>query len=129
VTYEGGAVLAHETADGKNLLYTQSGALRRIPVAGGASREILPCVAAWAVSNTPPGIYYAECSAAGWCVSSNPALHRVDPLTGRDQVLGTLDKFLARGLSDLAVSSDGKLVAYNPMLREGHDLVLIENFK
>ncbi len=47
----------------------------------------------------------------------------------RSALLGTLDKFLARGLSDLAVSSDGKLVAYNHMLREGHDLMMIENFK
>ena len=129
MTYESGAMLAHETADGKNLLYAQNGALRSVPVGGGASREILPCAAAWALSSNPPAIYYAECSQVGWCVSSNPPLHRVDPSTGRDQVLGTLEKFIGRGLSALAVSADGKLIAYDRMLREGHDLVLIENFK
>ena len=40
MTYESGAMLAHETADGKNLLYTQGGALRSVPVAGGASARI-----------------------------------------------------------------------------------------
>jgi hypothetical protein len=32
-------------------------------------------------------------------------------------------------LFGLAVSSDGKVIVYNRLLREGHDLMLIENFK
>jgi hypothetical protein len=60
--------------------------------------------------------------------SSDPALHVLDPTTGDDRVLA-LERYSAISFSGLAVSPDGKVIAYDRMLREGHDLMLIENFQ
>lgn len=49
--------------------------------------------------------------------------------SGQDRVLGTLDRFWAPGASPLALSRDGKVIVYNRLLREGTDLMLIENFR
>jgi hypothetical protein len=43
-------------------------------------------------------------------------------------VLGTLERYWS-GVWGLAVSPDGKVVVYDRLQREGHDLMLIENFR
>ena len=64
---------------------------------------------------------------SGWG-GFNSALHLVGA-SGKDRVLGTLERFWNPSPFGLAVSPDGKVIVYNHLLREGHDLVMIENFK
>jgi len=130
LTSEGGVFVALESADGRNLLYNHDRGLLSVPLTGGSSRQIAPCVVGWAVASTSRGIYYAACSGeeSGWG-GSNPALHLVNAATGEDRVLGTLEKFSSFGLFGMAVSPDGRDIVYDRLLREGHDLMLIENFR
>ena len=86
-------------------------------------------MAGWAASTAPPAIYYVACSSRSGWGSSDPALHVLNPSTGDDRVLGTLERYASGGFSGLAVSPDGKVIIYNRFLREGHDLMLIENFR
>lgn len=131
LTSEGGVLLGLESGDGKNLLYQRDrdGALLMVPLAGGGARQIAPCVSGWAVAATSAGIYYASCSANSYWGGTNPLLHLVNPATDQDRVLGTLEKFSLADTFGLAVSADGKVIVYNRVLREGHDLMLIENFR
>jgi hypothetical protein len=67
------------------------------------------------------GIYYVPCEPF-----QNPPLHRLDPVTGMDKVLGTLEPnaFL------LAVSPDESVILYATLaFQGGADLMLIENFR
>ena len=112
LTHEGPAVLASESADGKTFVYQGRSALLAMPLAGGPSRQIVPCIAGWSVSRTPPAIYYVTCSTQSAWSSSDPALHVLDPTTGDDRVLGTLERYSAISFSGLAVSPDGKVIAY-----------------
>jgi Tol biopolymer transport system component len=129
LTQDGSAFFAHESEDGKTLLYNRRGALVTMPLDGGSPRQIVPCVSGWAVSTTPPGIYYAPCATrSGWGTSNLP-LHLLNPSSGEDRILGTLERFSSISPSGLAVSPDGKLIVYDRMVREGHDLMLIENFR
>jgi serine/threonine protein kinase len=73
------------------------------------------------------GIYYVACTRVG--VGSNADLHLINAATGQDRVLGTLEKFGTTGTFGLAVSPDGNVIVYERVLREGHDLMLIENFR
>jgi hypothetical protein len=75
------------------------------------------------------GIYYTACSAQSGWGGTNPALHVVNTATGEDRVLGTLEKFSITTVFGLAVSPDGRVIVYDRLLREGHDLMLIENFR
>jgi len=129
LTHEGDAALARESADGKTFVYQGGGGLRTMPMAGGPSRQIVPCIAGWAISTTPPAIYYVTCSTQSPWGSSNPALHLLNLSTGDDRVLGTLDRYSSISVSALAVSPDGKVIVYDRFAREGHDLMLIENFR
>jgi hypothetical protein len=85
----------------------------------------VPCARGWpAVFDVvASGVYYPDCSAG------DPVLHRLDPTSGRDHILGTLEK--AEGPSDttIAVSPDGRTILYPKVVREGSDLRLIENFR
>jgi Tol biopolymer transport system component/DNA-binding winged helix-turn-helix (wHTH) protein len=129
LTHDGAAFLAHESEDGKTLLYNGHGALLTMPVDGGPSRPIVPCVSGWAVSTAPRRIYYTPCPLRSDWGSSNLPLHLLNPSNGDDRILGTLERFSSISLSGLAVSPDGKFIVYDRMVREGHDLMLIENFR
>jgi hypothetical protein len=65
---------------------------------------------------------------ANWGTSNLP-LHLLNPSSGEDRILGTLEGFSSISLSGLAVSPDWKLILYDRMVKEGHDLMLIENFR
>jgi Tol biopolymer transport system component len=128
LTHESVSLGARESADGKSVIYRAAdGGLRAVALAGGVSRQILPCVAGWATSSS--GLYYAACAAGNQQGGSNPALHVVDQATGNDRVMGVLEKYESGWVFGLAVSPDGKVIVYDRALREGHDLMLIENFK
>jgi len=118
----GGGSLAYESADGKTLFYTRRGSnapLLALPLGGGSERKLLECVANFTVG--PGGVYHFACEAG---LSGRP-LYLLDPATGRDRLLGNLE----RGSPGLTVSPDGKTILYNRQTGHGADLMLIENFR
>jgi len=128
VTRDGAGRGAIETADGQTLFFRRSDGnspLVALPLAGGAERTVAPCVRAWpAVFDVvASGVYYPDCQAR------DPALHQLDPASGRDEVLGTLEKAELPADTTIAVSPDGRTILYPKVVREGSDLRLIENFR
>ena len=70
-------------------------------------------------------IVYVACESG-----SNPALHAIDTTSGRDLLLGRLEKFQPDTPHvNLAVSPDGKTILFRGMMRKGGDLMMIENFR
>ena len=117
---------ACESADGKNLLYQTKDAdapLMMMPLTGGQSRQLVACVKSSAFGAGPRGVYYVSCDP-----SPDPPLHVLDPKTGRDERLGTLDGMRDRPLG-LSVSADGRTIVYARAVLSRADLMLIENFR
>ena len=54
-------------------------------------------------------------------------LYLLDPVTGRDRLLGKLDQ--ASSENGLTVSPDGKTILYVKVENQGSDLMMIENFR
>lgn len=122
----GGAWVGRESSDGRSLLYQQSviddGPLLTVSLSGGTPRQLIACVSAWAFDVAATGIYYVPCIGHG----SDPQLHLLDPDSGADRVLGTMEQ-LPHNLP-VTVSRDGQVVLYN-RATEASDLMLIENFR
>jgi Tol biopolymer transport system component len=124
VTHTGGG-RCEEAADGRTLFF-QRASLGRSPLlavslAGGQERTVIDCVPRFGYALGQAGIYHVGCGADPRAV---PLLLR-DTVTGRDRLLGTLD----RPGPGLTVSADGKTILYSKMIGEGSDLILIENFR
>jgi eukaryotic-like serine/threonine-protein kinase len=116
---------SQEAADGKTL-YVQRAALAAspllaVPLAGGPERTVIDCVPRYSSAVGAAGVYHVGC---GGDPSAVP-LFLWDPATGRDRLLGTLE----RPGTGLTVSTDGETVLYTRSLGEGTDLMLIENFR
>jgi hypothetical protein len=57
-------------------------------------------------------------------------VHLRNRVTGKDEVLGTLEQLeLGWPVMGLGVSPDGTSILYAKRVRDGGDLMLIENFK
>jgi eukaryotic-like serine/threonine-protein kinase len=129
VTQNGSGMLACELADGTGLVYQakpSASALLVKPSSGGTPRPLVDCAQSAAFDVTQAGVFYVACDRG----AAGPTLHVTDPVTGHDQPLGTLDKFLSDfGPITLAVSPDGKTVLYMGVDVYGQDLMLIENFR
>jgi hypothetical protein len=127
----GGGFLGRESMDGKTLLYTRtlvSSPLLAQPLASGAPRTVIPCVAATAVAVSATGIYYVPC--AGLPPDPDPPVHVLNPVTGADREIGRLEKFQYDSLpSGFAVSPDGRTILYGRLVRDEADLMMIANFK
>jgi Tol biopolymer transport system component/DNA-binding winged helix-turn-helix (wHTH) protein len=128
VTRGGSGLFACESADGRSLLYQPKNAdspLLALPLAGGALRQLVACVKANGFAAGPQGVHYVACDP-----SPDPALHLVDPDTGRDRLLGRLEKYEYQFPPlGLAVSPDGMSVFYTRRMRDSFDLMVIENFR
>jgi hypothetical protein len=130
VTQRGSAGFGIESADGKDLLYQApndgEGPLLAMPLTGGPARQVVKCVAGTFASGSQ-GLYYVACDPGGGGDrpdAPDPAVHLLHP-DGRDELLGTPEKFA----SGLAVSPDGTTILYTRQVREGADLMMIENFR
>jgi serine/threonine protein kinase len=128
VTRGGAGHGAIESADGRTLFFKRgdgNSPLVALPLASGAERTVAPCVRAWpAVFDVvASGVYYPDCR------EGDPALHQLDPVSGRDLVLGTLENAEQPSDTTIAVSPDGRTILYPKVVREGSDLRLIENFR
>jgi serine/threonine protein kinase/Tol biopolymer transport system component len=129
VTRGGAGRGAIESADGRTLFFkrgNEDSPLLALPLDGGPERTVATCVGG--LSGTfdvvASGVYYPDCSSP-----NSPALHRLDPATGRDQVQGTLEMFERFGNGRVGVSPDGRTILYTKAVRVGSDLMLIENFR
>ena len=119
----GGGTFTGESADGETLFYTR--AIDRAPLmarslGGGSERKVLECVPVQGFATGPGGVYHFGCESG----PSGTPLYLLDPATGRDRLLGNLER--AAGLT---VSPDGKTILYAKEVGEGSDLMMIENFR
>ncbi len=123
VTHTGGG-RCEEAADGRTLFFQRASPgdspLLAVSLAGGQERTVIDCVR-FGYALGLAGIYHEACGGDPRAV---PLLLR-DTATGRDRLLGTLD----RPGDGLTVSADGKAILFAKVVGEGADLVLIENFR
>jgi Tol biopolymer transport system component/tRNA A-37 threonylcarbamoyl transferase component Bud32 len=114
-----------ESPDSKSLLYQPQDAdspLMAMPLDGREARQLLTCVKRTAFGTSPQSVYYVPCDS-----SPDPTVHVMDPVTGTDRSLGTLEKLNDRPLG-LAVSPDGTSIFYVGHSSVNANLMLIENF-
>ncbi len=126
VTSGGGGLVGRESADGKSLLYLPGRAdspLVAVPLTGGVARQLTACVRGTAFTVVPTGVYYVGCDPA------DAPVHVINPATGEDRLLGTLEKFYRNLPSGFTVSADGTTILYTHHPGEAADLMLIENFR
>jgi WD40-like Beta Propeller Repeat len=128
VTRDGSGLLGIESADGKSLVYQPrdgESPLLALSLTGGPTRQLVKCAKPTAFSVASQSLYYVECGS-----DPNPAVHGMDPLTGRDRLLGRLERFSSGYYPmGLSVSPDGTTILYNKVVHHGADLMLIENFR
>jgi hypothetical protein len=99
------------------------------PLGGGPPSTIIACVLGSAVAVTDSGIYYMPCPAASAPGETTP-LRVLDPRTGKDREVGTLEEYHIDLLTaGFAVSPDGKTILYVRTVSSGADLMMIENFR
>lgn len=128
----GGGFIGHESADGTAVFYIPKFAYSPVlaqPLAGGAPREVIRCVAGTAFSVGAAGIYYVPCSGSA-PPDPNPRVRFWNAATARSRDIGTLEKFQYESLpSGFTVSPDGRTILYGRLVRDEADLALIENFR
>jgi dipeptidyl aminopeptidase/acylaminoacyl peptidase len=128
MTRTGSGFLGIESADGTGLLYQPTNAdspLHLLPINGGPSRQLVDCVRSSAFATAGPTVVYVACEPG-----SKPTLHALDTISGRDRLLGRLEKFEPdMPHVNLAVSPDGKTILYRGVTRKGGDLMMIEDFR
>jgi Tol biopolymer transport system component/DNA-binding winged helix-turn-helix (wHTH) protein len=129
VTRTGSGFLAHEFADGTSVVYQPKNAdspLLLIPLTGAAvPRRLVDCVRSAAFAPAGRAIVYVACASG-----SSPPLHVIDPVSGKDRLLGRLEHFPPGAMHvNLAATPDGKSILFKGIVRSGGDLMLIENFR
>jgi hypothetical protein len=100
-------------------------------LSGGASRPIIACVTYSWFSVVRHGVYYVPCQPHG-SVNRDMPVRVLNPVTGEDRQVAALDMlFPASGLGvgSFATSPDGQTILYSRLVRNGADLMLIENFR
>jgi len=124
-----GGLYPVESWDGTKLLFTKTEAtspLYSMPAAGGDEQRVIDCVMSRALAVTPPNnLYYFGCTPG----EAPVPIHRRDLTTGRDEVLGTVEKGSRNVFLGLAVSPDGKTILYARFVGGGSDLMMLENFR
>jgi hypothetical protein len=126
VTHGGSGLIGWESVDGKSLLYQQKEGdvpLLMLPLGGGSPRQLIACVSPGAFTIAATGIYYVPCTQ-----ETDAPIHVMDPTTGTDRLLGTLQKYYQSPVAILTVSYDGRTLVYGRNA-ETADLMLIENFR
>jgi hypothetical protein len=127
LTHDGKTRFGVELFDGSHFLYQteSSGALMEAPLAGGRARQLVKCAILMAFAAGPRGIYYAGCEPR-----SDPPVYLLNPATGKQRLLGQLEKLTqSMPLITLGVSPDGTRVLYTREVSGGADLMWIENFR
>jgi Tol biopolymer transport system component len=124
-----GGLYPVESWDGTRLLFTKTegtSPLYTMPAGGGDEQRLIDCVISRALAVTPPNnLYYLGCTAG----SAPVTLHKRDLTTGRDEILGTIEKGPRNVFLGLAVSPDGKTILYARFVTTGSDLMMLEGFR
>jgi Tol biopolymer transport system component len=120
---------AHETADGRALLYDSgdTSPLRMLTLSGGPPRTIVACENGFASATT--GVYYLTCARDSKSGSrSRPDLRWLNADTGEDRLLGSVNR-QDTGHDTLAVSPDESAILYSRWNPGTSGLWMIENFR
>jgi Tol biopolymer transport system component/DNA-binding winged helix-turn-helix (wHTH) protein len=128
VTTVGTGLAAGLSAYGLSILYQARDGnvpLMSMPVSGGASRQVLPCVQFGAFAAVAANIYYVPCTDS----VHDAVVHVLNEHTKQDRVFGVFHDGCLCGPSGLAVSPGGRTILYSRRVSTGTDLMLIENFK
>ena len=135
VTHGGSVSAGRESTDGTGIWYKRDLGdvpLFFQPLAGGAARPVIPCVASGRFAIGRGGLYYMPCQPAG-SRSHDARIRVLNVTTGEDRLFGTLNEVLwpPSGRTDgcFAISPDGRMLLYSRLANRGADLMLIENFK
>lgn len=127
VTRNGSGLLALESSDGDSLVYQ----LRRrdAPVVvkslrDGSEQQVAACAKDSAFDVGRGGVYYVACGRG-----TDLSVHVVNPVTGQERLLGTLERFGYPYPISLSVSPDGTEILYVKSVSSNADLMLIENFR
>jgi Tol biopolymer transport system component len=126
LTHGVAGAFACESADGSSLLFQPEDAdspLMTMALPSGQARQLIACVENSAFGVGPRGVYYVPCDQ-----SADPPVYLLDPRTGRNAGLGTLDGLWPRP-PGLSVSPDGNTIVYPWQVLSRADLMLIENFR
>jgi hypothetical protein len=111
-----------ESRDGRTLIYSKGPALFAHPLAGGPDRKLVDCVrGAFGYALAETGLYYVACGSP-----PNYSLHRLDVASGKDRVLGALERFSGR---ITVFRDDEKTLLYSSVMRQGSDLMFMEGFR
>jgi len=117
---------SHEAPDAKTLLFQRmawgGSPLLAAGIGRGVERTVFECVGFRGFVPHAAGIYHVGC---GLPLAHDAPLYLLDPATGQDRLVGTLEKYEF----GLAVAPDGKSILYGIVQGEGSDLMLIENFR
>jgi Tol biopolymer transport system component/DNA-binding winged helix-turn-helix (wHTH) protein len=126
LTHDGKTLFGVELFGGSHFLYqTESGSLMEAPLQGGSTRQLVKCALFAAFAASSRGIYYAGCEPR-----SDPPVYLLNPVTGKQRLLGQLEKpTQSIPITPLGVSPDGTRVLYTRDVSNGADLMLIENFR
>ena len=126
VTRDGSGLLGLESADGKSLVYQPDAGESPVLTMSldGGPRQLVECAEKEAFAIGLQGLYYVPCGP-----DESATLHLFDPSTGRDRLLGKLDRFTSGYNPSLSVSPDGTTILYHKVVSDGADLMLIENFR
>jgi Tol biopolymer transport system component len=127
VTTGGAGINSCESVDGRILFYSAAvtdAPLLALPLMGGPPRRVLECVREGGFRVTRQGLYYVGCGP-----TASPPLHFVDGGTGRDTILGVLERAGGGPLWHLSVSPDDREVLYSGIVDPGADLMLIRNLR
>jgi hypothetical protein len=134
-TRTGNVMKAHESADGKNLVYQTkfpnawgtpwNGPLWIVPLEGGRPAEqLVGCALAGSLSVGPAGVYYGSCE---YSSARSTALQSLNVDTREKHYVGGLESFTTG--HGVAVSPDGQEILYVRQRAFGVDVFLIENFR
>ncbi len=120
LTHDGKTQFGVEVFDGSHFLYqTASGALMEAPLEGGSARQLVTCALLAAFAAGSRGIYYAGCEPR-----SDPPVYLLNPATGKQRLLGQLEKpTQSIPVVTLGVSPDGTRVLYTRDVSNGADLM------
>ena len=131
VTRTGSGFVGYEFSDGTSLLYQPvngDSALLLMPLAGGTGpRRLVECVRCASFAPAGGVVVYVPCDP-----SARPPLRAIDPLSGKDRLLGRLVNFPPGAMHvNLAASPDGNTIIFRGLVSRSRsgDLMLIENFR
>jgi Tol biopolymer transport system component len=110
---------AQESPDGRFVYYLRDYALCRVPVGGGPEIQLLERV----------DLPFEFVSGGLYSVSREPGSAALDFFSFSGGVARPIAELTPRPMSSIAVSPDGRTVAFGQPERQGTDLMLVDNFR